>query len=60
MKQSTTKFFVLRLSFVDLRALCGGRFGKMSHYLALPLVASVAHILIKLSSTDTLIPLEEP
>ena len=30
--QSATKLFVLRLSFVDLRALCGGRFGKMSHY----------------------------
>ncbi|MGD0823552.1 MAG: hypothetical protein ABR908_03150, partial [Terriglobales bacterium] len=30
--QSATKLFVLRLSFVDLRALCGGRFGKMTHY----------------------------
>src|SRR5271157_5257450 len=30
--QSATKFFVLRLSFVDLRALCGRRFGEMSHY----------------------------
>src|SRR5208282_746911 len=39
--QSATKLFVLRLSFVDLRALCGKCFGKMSHY-PLPSTLQVA------------------
>jgi hypothetical protein len=33
--QSATKSLFSGFSFVGLRALCGGRFGKMSHYPAI-------------------------